>query len=90
MATVTIQRQYISDTNFFGWCSIGQQGICWCTIPSSGAIDPDTYTLDPDQQDNLDWFYENGIEFDSFGRRHMLQVMQEFTPDTVTIIAVPY
>lgn len=90
MATVTIQRNYISDTNFFGWCSIDQQGITWATIPSAGALTPGTYTLDPDQQDNLTWYNENGIEFDSFGRRHMLQAMQEYTPDTVQIIATPY
>jgi hypothetical protein len=84
--TILIQRTSETSKNYFGYLLFGKKNISWLTQPVDGAIDPGTYTIPGDWQNNLNWFYDNGFEFDQFGRLHVLLLMLNSSPDTVILV----
>lgn len=86
MASFIIQRSSETPKNYFGYVLNSQQNVSWITQRVSGAIDPGTHSIPEDQRNNLQWFYDNGFDIDAFGRRHILRMMIELTPDSVILI----
>ena len=86
MATVTIIRTSVTTNNYFGYVIAQGKSISWISETFDGALDPGSYSIPTGQQDNLDWFNDNGFKIDQFGRLHIGRMMEEVMPDTVIII----
>lgn len=62
------------------------QYVTWITLSISDALEPGYYDIPEDQQDNLDWFYDNNFRTDRFGRRHLTYIMEDNNPTQVLVI----
>lgn len=62
------------------------QFVSWCWISADQLIEPGEYEIPEDQQDNLEWFYDNNFRLDKFGRRHIKYAMQDWVPTKIQVI----
>lgn len=60
--------------------------VSWITISISDYIEPGTYDIPEDQQNNLDWFTENNYRTDKYCRRHLGYIMADNSPTQVLIV----
>ncbi len=72
--------------NYQPYIYFGSQSITYSSVEITLMLDPGIYIIPSDQQDNLDWFYDNNFKFNAYGRKHLGTLMTDEMPSVVVVL----